>query len=67
MVGVQRLVIAGSPPQRRQSASQLRNFPSPKHLALGCKSEMIASIAMRLVGYESSDYPLERVVSRKDG
>ena len=33
VAGAQRQVIAGSPPQRRPSASQLRNFPSPKHSA----------------------------------
>ena len=49
----QRQVISGSLPQRRRSVSQLRNFLSPKHSVLGCRSEMIASIAMRLVGYMS--------------
>ena len=29
----------------------VEEFPVTKTLALGCKSEMIASIAMRLVGY----------------
>ena len=41
-------VIAGSPPQRRLSASQSRNFPPSGHSALGCRLEMSGSVALLL-------------------
>ena len=35
-------IIVGSPPQRRRSALQSRNFPPSENWALGCVSEMSA-------------------------
>jgi hypothetical protein len=44
-------IIAGSPPQRRLSASQSRNFPPSEHSVLGCRSETSALGAMKFVSY----------------
>ena len=44
-------LIDASPQPRRRSALQSRNFPPSERWALGCMSEMSASIATRFVGY----------------
>ena len=44
-------LIDASPQPRRRSALQSRNSPPSEHWALGCMSEMSASIATRFVGY----------------
>ena len=51
VVGERRQVIAGSRPLRKLSALQSRSLPPSEHSALGCRSEMSVSIAMRSVGY----------------
>jgi hypothetical protein len=49
--GANRSTIVGSPPPRRLSASQSRNFPRLGHSVRGCRLEITARTAMRFADY----------------